>query len=272
MSDLKKDNKFHFKHSLGQNFLSDDALLWGILDDAGVKENSNILEIGAGAGALTEKLCEKAEKGHVLSIEIDKTLEPILNKNLKPFSNVTLMFADILTVGKDTIKNEFGGKEFKVVANLPYYITTPILEFLLESDLPITDITVMVQLEVANRLCAKVGTKDYGAITPIILMYGTPSITRIVDKTMFKPMPKVDSAIVHLEINRNSKINRDYVSLVIKKCFLMRRKTLQNNLAATFNLDKAKALEIIKALGLNEKVRPEELSLENFLKLSELLK
>ena len=272
MRNLKNDSKFHFKHSLGQNFLSDSELLWNILSDAGVEEDSNILEIGAGAGALTEKLCERATKGHVLSIEIDKTLEPILNKKLKQFQNYTLMFADILTVNKDLIKQEFEGHEFKVVANLPYYITTPILEFLLESDLPITDITVMVQLEVAKRLCADVGTKDYGAITPIILLYGKPRITRIVDKTMFKPMPKVDSAIVHLKINRNKQINREYVSGVIKKCFLMRRKTLQNNLISSFNLDKTEAFNLIKTLGLSEKVRPEELSLENFLKLSEILK
>ena len=272
MKNIRKDEKFHFKHRFGQNFLKDDELLENIVKDAGVEKDSQVLEIGAGAGALTQKLCEKASSGHIFSVEIDKTLQPILDKNLKNYSNINLRFADILTLSTEEIKNEFEGKDFKVVANLPYYITTPILEFLLESDLPIIDITVMVQLEVANRLCARVGTKDYGAITPIIQMYGESKITRLVDRTMFTPMPKVDSAIVHIKLDRNAQIDRKYVSSVIKKCFLMRRKTLQNNLVASFNLDKEQALSFIKQLNLEERIRPEQLDLASFLKLAELLK
>lgn len=268
----QNNTKFHFKHSLGQNFLKDDKLLTSILDDAKVEENSNVLEIGAGAGALTEKLCNRATKGHILSVEIDRSLGPILQKKLKNFDNINLVFADILSLDKEIIKNEFKNQEFKVVANLPYYITTPILEFLLESDFNITDITVMVQLEVAKRLDASVGTKDYGAITAILKMYGQTSITRIVDKKMFTPQPKVDSAILHIEIDKNDTIDRKYISQVIKKCFLMRRKTLQNNLVASFKLDKELALNIIKSLGFDEKIRAEMLDLNDFLKLAEILK
>lgn len=269
---MQKDNKFRFKHSLGQNFLSDDQLLNSIVVDAFVKSNSNILEIGAGAGALTTKLCQKANDGHVFSVEIDQTLQPILQKKLKNFDNVNLIFGDILKLEPKQIVTEFQNEPFKVVANLPYYITTPILEYLLENDFKITDITVMVQLEVAKRLCAEVGTKDYGAITPILRLYGNSRITRVVDKTMFKPQPKVDSAVVHIEIDKNNTVDKKEVSSVIKKCFLMRRKTLQNNLMASFGLDKLEAQTKILNLGLPINVRAEELSLEQFVQLSNIIK
>ena len=269
---MQNNNKFHFKHSLGQNFLKDDELLINILNDAKVDENSNVLEIGAGAGALTTKLCERAKNGHVLSVEIDRSLEPILSKKLNQYNNAKLVFADILSVDKADIINEFKNENFKVVANLPYYITTPILEYLLDSNFNITDITVMVQLEVAKRLSAKPGTKDYGAITPILEMYGEPMITRVVDKTMFTPRPKVDSAILHIEINKKDVKNIKHVSSVIKKCFAMRRKTLQNNLCVGFNLSKEESAQIISKLGFNQQVRAEMLGLEQFLKLAEILK
>lgn len=268
---MQNNSKFHFKHSLGQNFLSDDELLDNILLDAKVENDSNVLEIGAGAGALTAKLCQKLTNGHLLSVEIDKSLQPVLTKKLNNYDNVTLIFDDILKISPQQISNEFLGKPFKVVANLPYYITTPILEYLLNNDFAITDITVMVQLEVAKRLCADVGTKDYGAITPILQLYGHTYITRVVDRTMFRPQPKVDSAVVHMDILKNN-LDKKTISDVIKKCFLMRRKTLQNNLMASFNLDKDTAQQKILQLGLSSSVRAEELSLSEFIKLGQLLK
>ena len=272
MNKKEKNDKFFFKHSLGQNFIKDDDLINGILDDARVGADDNILEIGAGAGALTTKLCQRAAKGKVLSIEIDKSLEPILHKKLSNFDNIHLVFDDILKINPDYIKKEFGGQTFKVVANLPYYITTPILEYLLDGDLPISDITVMVQLEVAKRLAAHVGTKDYGAITPILEMYGTPTITRMVPKEMFTPRPKVDSAILHIDISKRQDIDVKYVATIIKKCFAMRRKTLQNNLMSGFDLDKTRSANIISQLGKSPLVRAEELSLNDFIRLYNALK
>ncbi|MBQ7602913.1 MAG: ribosomal RNA small subunit methyltransferase A [Clostridia bacterium] len=272
MDKTQKQDKFFFKHSLGQNFIKDEALINGILDDAGVQEDSNVLEIGAGAGALTTNLCKKAQKGKILSIEIDKTLEKILNKKLAEFNNIHLVFDDILKVDPKMIAKEFEYKPFKVVANLPYYITTPILEYLLSNDLLITDITVMVQLEVAKRLSASVGTKDYGAITPILEMYGKPQITRIVKKEMFTPQPKVDSAVLHIQINKIKNVDIPYVSTIIKKCFSMRRKTLQNNLMNGFELSKEQAQNVLVQINKSLLVRAEELTLDDFLKLSNILK
>ncbi len=267
------NNNFRFKHSLGQNFIKDEVLLNSILDDAGVAEDSLVLEIGAGAGALTQKLCERATKGKIVSVEIDKTLTNILNKKLSKFNNLNLIFDDILKLNPSFIKQEFSNYSFKVVANLPYYITTPILEYLLNNDFLITDITVMVQLEVAQRLSASVGTKDYGAITAILNMYGTTQITQIVNKKMFTPMPKVDSAILHIVLDKNYNIDKKYVAEVIKKCFSMRRKTLQNNLCSSFSLDKQQAENIIvNELNKDIKIRAEMLNLNDFIKLADILK
>lgn len=268
-----QNNNFKFKHSLGQNFIKDEVLLNSILDDADVTEDSLVLEIGAGAGALTSKLCERAVKGKVVSVEIDKTLTPILNKKLAKFNNINLIFDDILKLNPSFIKQEFNNKPFKVVANLPYYITTPILEYLLNNDFLITDITVMVQLEVAQRLSADVGTKNYGAITAILNMYATTQITQVVDKKMFTPMPKVDSAILHIVLDKNYNIDKKYIAEVIKKCFLMRRKTLQNNLCSGFNLNKQQAQNIIENdLKRDIKIRAEMLDLNDFIKLADILK
>ena len=268
-----QNNNFKFKHSLGQNFIKDEVLLNSILDDANVAEDSLVLEIGAGAGALTSKLCERAVKGKVVSVEIDKTLTPILNKKLAKFNNINLIFDDILKLNPSFIKQEFNNKPFKVVANLPYYITTPILEYLLNNDFLITDITVMVQLEVAQRLSADVGTKNYGAITAILNMYATTQITQVVDKKMFTPMPKVDSAILHIVLDKNYNIDKKYIAEVIKKCFLMRRKTLQNNLCSGFNLNKQQAQNIIENdLKRDIKIRAEMLDLNDFIKLADILK
>ena len=267
------NNNFRFKHSLGQNFIKDEVLLNSILDDAEVVEDSLVLEIGAGAGALTQKLCERASKGKIVSVEIDKTLTPILNKKLAKFDNLNLIFDDILKLNPSFIKQEFNNQPFKVVANLPYYITTPILEYLLNNNFKITDITVMVQLEVAQRLSASVGTKDYGAITAILNMYGTTQITQIVNKRMFTPMPKVDSAILHIVLNSNYDVDKQYVAEVVKKCFSMRRKTLQNNLCSSFNLDKQQAQNIIENdLKRDVKIRAEMLDLNDFIKLADILK
>ena len=268
-----QNNNFKFKHSLGQNFIKDEVLLNSILDDANVAEDSLVLEIGAAAGALASKLCERAVKGKVVSVEIDKTLTPILNKKLAKFNNINLIFDDILKLNPSFIKQEFNNQPFKVVANLPYYITTPILEYLLNNDFLITDITVMVQLEVAQRLSADVGTKNYGAITAILNMYATTQITQVVDKKMFTPMPKVDSAILHIVLDKNYNIDKKYIAEVIKKCFLMRRKTLQNNLCSGFNLNKQQAQNIIENdLKRDIKIRAEMLDLNDFIKLADILK
>ena len=265
-----ENKKFYFKHSLGQNFLKDTDLLRGIVSDASVSENDNVLEIGAGAGALTKEICNTT-KGKVVAVELDRTLAPILNKNLGEFKNLKIVFEDILKVDTKDIGSWFHNEPFRVVANLPYYITTPIIFYLLESTLDIKSITIMIQQEVADRIVAKLGTKDYGAITPILQLYGTSTITRSVNKKMFMPVPKVDSKVLNIDIHKRTDVDITKISKCIKLCFAMRRKTLVNNLMQGYSLTREQAETICKNSGLNIQTRAERLSLDDFIKLNKVL-
>lgn len=244
--------KFEHKKSLGQNFLKDQNLLLALTADAGVLPTDNVLEIGAGLGALTEQLSAKANK--VLSIETDKRLQDILQQKFAG-SNVEMLFNDFMQVDFSEIEKKLGNN-YIVVANLPYYITTPILFRFFTEINGAKKIAVMVQKEVAERICAKVGTKDYGILSVACSYFGQPKITRIVSRKNFDPVPNVDSAFVVIPLDC-AKQNNEFLNFV-RICFSMRRKTLVNNLKDSYNKE-----DIISALKLANKAettRAEELS------------
>lgn len=261
-----KENNFRFSKAYGQNFLTDTDLLAQIAEDGGVDSDSEVLEIGPGAGTLTEQLCLRAKK--VLAYEIDKSLEPVLKKNL-PYRNAEIIFKDVMKTDLNEIEGKLSGG-YKVVANIPYYITTPIIIKFLTSNA--SSVTVTVQIEVAERLCASKGTSSYGAVSVAVSLYGNARITRIIPAEKFYPVPKVDSAVVRIDLVKN-KYSCDYenVRKTVKAAFAMRRKTLVNNITAAFGFNREKAEKILADCGFNLKIRGEELSVEEFIKLSERL-
>ncbi len=256
---------FRFNKQFGQNFISDKNLLSAIVSDAGVTSDDTVVEVGAGAGALTYELATVAKK--VISYEIDKNLKSVLEEKLKVFDNVDLIFADALKESEEEISRRAGGV-FKLVANLPYYITTPLIFKFLE--MPVKSITVLVQKEVAERMCAKAGDDAYGVLSVGIALFGTARITRIVKRQMFYPVPDVDSALVNITFH--SKLTteqRKAVREVVKTAFAMRRKTLYNNLRAIYGGEtSANALERAK---IDASARAETLTLDDYVKLSEIL-
>lgn len=231
---ILKDNDFKFNKSFGQNFIFDQNFLNSIVDLV-VNENDTVLEIGTGAGTLTKAISKKAKK--VVSFEIDKNLEPILKENLKDHSNCEIIFQDIMKVDVPELEKKLGG-EYIMVANLPYYITTPIIFKFLENAKNLKSMSIMVQLEVAERLTAKPGTKEYGAITPAIDYRANAKIIKKVGRHMFTPVPNVDSAIVKIDFVKNKYNILDTHTLdeTIKCVFAMRRKTIANNLKSHFLL------------------------------------
>lgn len=260
---LKFMNDFVFKKKFGQNFISDKNLLNAIASDADISDNDEILEIGAGAGSLTQVLSEKAKK--VVSFEIDKTLtENLLALDLK---NVEFVFGDFMEANLSEIEQKFE-KKYKVVANLPYYITTPIIFRFFEEASKLDSLTIMVQKEVAERVCAKVGGKDYGILTVMTNFYGNPKITRIINRKMFYPVPNVDSALLNIKlVDKYPKVDKNAFLKFIKACFSMRRKTLLNNLSSLYTKDKLKSI-------LGEQIlqkRAEQFSLDEFVEIFEKL-
>lgn len=268
LKDLLQASGFRFNKGLGQNFISDTNLLKGIVADSLIGETDVVVEIGTGAGTLTRQLAEKAEK--VYSFEVDKNLEPVLALSLQGVENVEVIFRDVLKMKDDEFIEIIGGREFKVVANLPYYITTPLITRFLESDLPVRSLTVMVQEEVGDRLVAKPNTADYSAITLAVLMRGSATVTRKVGRNMFYPSPNVDSSVVRIDIEDNKLAgeNKPLIHKLVRSAFAMRRKTLVNNLSASFGISKADATEKVKSAGFDERIRGEVLSLDDFVRLS----
>lgn len=265
-------NDFRFKKKFGQNFLKDTNLLRAIaVCDAEVQEGDYVLEIGAGAGALTTELSKSAGKsGKVVSVEIDRSLCDFLTQKFDK-TNVELVFGDILKIPPQEIAKKFNNKPFKVVANLPYYISTPIIFYLIESGLNITSITVMLQKELVDRITALPGGKDYGAITVILGLYGEVKKCRDVPRHMFTPMPNVDSAILSIRF-KPTDLPISEISRVVKASFAMRRKTLANNLMEGFSLTRDEVNAILCECGLALDIRAEKLSAEQFVLLSEKLK
>ena len=268
----EKDNipeDFRFKKKFGQNFLKDTNLLRAIVSDAGVSGEDNVLEIGAGAGALTEQICA-ATSGKVVSVEVDNTLRDFLTDKFKDTKNLEFIFNDILKVPTSDIAGYFGGKPFRVVANLPYYISSPIIFYLIESGLNIKSITVMLQKELVDRITANPGGKEYGAISVVLSLYGKVKKTRDVPRQMFTPMPNVDSAILSIEIEPTT-LPIAQISKVVKVCFAMRRKTLVNNLIEGFKMTRDQANQILEQCGLPLDIRAEKLDKEQYILLTQKL-
>ena len=268
MKDVLQATSFRFNKALGQNFISDTNLLKGIVTDSGITPDDVVVEIGTGAGTLTRQIASVAKQ--VYSFEVDQNLIPVHELSLSGIDNLQVIFRDVLKMKDDEFKSIVGEGEFKVVANLPYYITTPLIMRFLESDLDVTSLTIMVQEEVGRRLVAKPNTADYSAITLAVLLRGEGTITRKVGRNMFYPAPNVDSAVVRIDVDKDKLAgeNKALIHKLVRSAFLMRRKTLVNNLNASFGLSKAEAAEKLIAAGLDERVRGEALSLEDYVNLS----
>ena len=271
---LKKYD-FQFQKKFGQNFLVDTHVLEKIMDSAEVAKEDCVLEIGPGIGTMTQYLCERA--GEVIAVEIDKKLIPVLQETLSAYDNVTVINEDILKVDIAMLaRQKNGGRPLKVVANLPYYITTPIIMDLLESRVPLESVTVMVQKEVAERMRAKPGTKDYGALSLAVAYYAEAYLAANVPPNCFMPRPKVGSAVIRLTCHKEPPVrvkDEHHMFRLIRASFNQRRKTLQNGLYNDSGLSYAKE-EIsaaIQSMGLAPAVRGEALTLEQFACLSDAL-
>ena len=267
--EILQKNGFAFKKQYGQNFLTDFNLLEAIVRDAGVDENTSVLEIGAGAGALTKALSAAAKK--VTAYEIDKTLQPVLAETLAGCENTEVIFRDFQRENLKELEARLG--EYVVVANLPYYVTTPVVMRFIEEAALCRGVTVMVQEEVAERFCAAANTPEYSAVTAAIALKGRCRITRRVPRTMFTPRPNVDSAVVKIEFEENRipvKSKKAYREAV-RVAFLSRRKTLENNLVSAFRLSRADAKEILTLAGVQEGARGETLPPEQFAALADIL-
>ena len=267
--------EFMFQKKFGQNFLIDTHVLEKIISAAGITKNDCVLEIGPGIGTMTQYLAENA--GHVVAVEIDRNLIPILKETLADYDNVTVINEDILRVDIKALAEEYnGGKPIKVVANLPYYITTPIIMGLFESGVPIDNITVMVQKEVADRMKEGPGSKDYGALSLAVQYYAEPEIVANVPPNCFIPRPSVGSAVIRLTRHKEMPVEvKDPVLMfkIIRASFNQRRKTLQNGLgnAPELPYTKEQIAAAIAEMGLTPTIRGEALSLAQFAQLSDIL-
>lgn len=267
--------EFMFQKKFGQNFLIDTHVLEKIISAAGITKNDCVLEVGPGIGTMTQYLAENA--GHVVAVEIDRNLIPILKETLADYDNVTVINEDILRVDIKALAEEYnGGKPIKVVANLPYYITTPIIMGLFESGVPIDNITVMVQKEVADRMKEGPGSKDYGALSLAVQYYAEPEIVANVPPNCFIPRPNVGSAVIRLTRHKEMPVQVKDPALmfkIIRASFNQRRKTLQNGLgnASELPYTKEQIAAAIAEMGLTPTIRGEALSLAQFAQLSDIL-
>ncbi len=270
-----KKYQFNFQKKFGQNFLIDGRVLEKIIRASGVSKDDFVLEIGPGIGTMTQGLCECARE--VAAVEIDKNLIPILADTLQAYDNVEVIHGDILKVDVESLaRRKNGGKPIKVVANLPYYITTPIVMGLLESRAPIGSVTIMVQKEVAERMQAGPGGKEYGALSLAVQYYAKPQVIAHVPPNCFLPRPKVGSAAIRLDCHETPPVQAKDESLmfrIIRASFNQRRKTLVNGLgnAAGLPFGKAQVAEALEGMGLDARVRGEALTLAQFARLSDAL-
>ncbi|MET1250454.1 MULTISPECIES: 16S rRNA (adenine(1518)-N(6)/adenine(1519)-N(6))-dimethyltransferase RsmA [Sporolactobacillus] len=276
MQDVIRKHQFTLKKSLGQNFLIDENILNNIASAAGIDGDSYVLEIGPGAGALTQVLAAQAKK--VIAVEIDRRLEPVLSDTLQDFDNVSIHFGDVLKLDLHQIIGEEcpADASVTVVANLPYYVTTPILMKLLTAGLPINTIVVMIQKEVASRLQADPGEKSYGSLSIAVQYMAEPKIVMTVPKTVFVPQPNVDSAVIRLDVRKEKKVkvaDEDFFFRLIRASFAQRRKTLMNNLVNNLydKTQKENLLRVLERVGIDPGRRGETLSIEEFARLSDAL-
>lgn len=274
-AEVIKKYGFSFQKRFGQNFLVDGHVLDKIVDAAMIEKEDGVIEIGPGIGTLTQRLCERASK--VVAIEIDKELIPILKDTLSDHSNVKIINADVMKLDMSAlIKEEFNGADVKVVANLPYYITTPIVMSLLEKHLPLSSVTIMIQKEVAQRMQAKPGTKDYGALSLAVQYYSDTYIAANVPPNCFMPRPKVGSSVIRLTVRQSPETeakNEKLMFDLIRAAFNQRRKTLVNAISnyAGLTFSKEEITKALSKLSLPSDVRGEMLDLQQFAALSDVL-
>lgn len=263
-----------FNKGLGQNFLVDPEVCPSMAEAAGLDENTCAIEIGPGVGVLTAELAKRA--GKVLSFEVDKRLLPVLDETLSDFNNVEIINEDVMKADlPKIIEEKCKGMEIAVCANLPYYITSPIIMLLLESKLPIKSVTVMVQKEAADRLCAEVGSRDGGAVTVAVSYYAQAEKLFFVPRDSFLPPPKVNSEVIQLTIRKEPPVkveNEEFFFKLVKAAFSQRRKTAENSISAGLGINKNIVADALGKAGLERTVRAEKLTMEDFANLEKLLK
>ena len=266
---LMERHGFHFSKAMGQNFIINPGICPKIAEQGGADQMVGALEIGPGIGVLTKELALRCRK--VVAVELDTRLLPVLAETLADFDNVTIVNGDILSIDlHELLAREFAGMEVIVCANLPYYITSPVIMRLLEERLPLQSLTVMVQKEAAQRLCAPLPSRQAGAITAAVAYYTRPSLLFSVSPGSFMPAPKVESAVIRLEVRDTPAVSvadEDFYFRIIKAAFSQRRKTLLNCLASNFPVTKADAAALLAGAGVPANARGEELSLEDFARL-----
>ncbi|QUA52106.1 16S rRNA (adenine(1518)-N(6)/adenine(1519)-N(6))-dimethyltransferase RsmA [Aristaeella lactis] len=266
-----RESNLRYKQSLGQNFLYDEGLLAELTAAAGVTKDEDVLEIGPGCGSLTKHLCDAANR--VLAVELDERLIPLLHAFLDEKKNLTVVQGDVMSLNLQEVTAELK-KPFAVVANIPYYITTPLIKLLLGGDLPVSRLALMVQQEVADKILAQPGEDAWGPLSILCQFLCEPRLAVKVPAEMFTPPPKVDSAFVVLPVREKPAVevkDRDLFFRVANAAFALRRKTMVNNLCATFRVDRAKAVEWVTGAGLDEKIRGEKLTLEELASLANVI-
>ncbi|MGN0624552.1 MAG: 16S rRNA (adenine(1518)-N(6)/adenine(1519)-N(6))-dimethyltransferase RsmA [Oscillospiraceae bacterium] len=274
IKDVLERHDFTFSKALGQNFLINPTVCPKIAEMGNAAKGFGIIEIGTGIGVLTNELAKRADK--VVAIEIDSRLIPVLDETLAEYDNVKIINDDVMKVDlHKLIAEEFRGMEVAVCANLPYYITSPVIMMLMEERLPIRSVTVMVQKEAGVRLCAKMGTRDMGAVTVAINYFSKPKILFNVSRGSFMPPPNVDSCVVRFDINEKTPegvTDEKFFFRVARGAFSQRRKTLVNSVSSALGIDKQTVISAVKSAELEENVRPEKLSMEQLIAFSEALK
>lgn len=274
IKDIFARHGFSFSKALGQNFIVNPSVCPKIAEMGGAAKGVGVIEIGTGVGVLTHELAKRAEK--VVAIEIDTRLLPILEETLSEHKNVTIINGDIMKLDlAEIIAEHFQGMEVVVCANLPYYITSPIIMMLLESRLPISAVTVMVQKEAGVRLCAEPGTRDVGAVTIAVRYYSEPELLFNVSRGSFMPAPNVDSCVIRLNLRKDNKYNaadEKFFFRTVRGAFSQRRKNLLNSLSSSMGIDKKTVAAAVEKAGLPANIRPEQLLMEDFIRVSELLK
>lgn len=272
-NEIKKimaESGFTFSKALGQNFLVNPSVCPKMAELCGADENTGVIEVGPGIGVLTNELCKVAKK--VVAIELDSRLPEILKKTLADHDNVKIVSGDVMELDlHKLIAEEFPGMGVVVCANLPYYITSPVIMKLLEEKLPIKALTVMVQKEAADRLCAQMGTRACGAVTAAVRYFSEPRLLFKVSAGSFMPAPKVDSAVIRMDVYEKPKLDVNDEKLyfrVVRGAFSQRRKTVLNSVSSALGIDKATLTQAFSEAGVNPALRPEAMSLENFAALS----
>lgn len=271
--DIFERHGFSFSKNLGQNFLINPSVCPKIAEMGNARKGWGILEIGTGVGVLTHELAKRADK--VAAVEIDSRLIPVLNETLAEHGNVKIINEDVMKADlAGIIAENFSGLKTAVCANLPYYITSPVIMLLLESRLPVESITVMVQKEAGKRLCAEMGTRDAGAVTAAVRYYSEPKMLFSVSRGSFMPAPNVDSCVIRLDVKKEPPVkvaDERLFFAAVRGAFSQRRKNLSNSISSSFGIPKSEAAEMIKAAGISENARPEQLSMEEFAEIANML-